>query len=189
MRRDIRPPGQPFGNRLVLVGAADQRTETIVGEARARIGDDIPHHAAIAAIDELFVSAISTRSAGVSRGDCASTGLATAISSSLARRRITLEGALEIGASRSLSSARTLVSIASTSIPITSSKILGDLLVEVARGDDEEIGDASQRIGALLVRSRREGMLELLDQRLRALCIAGSCINVSPGEPGYSTLF
>ena len=42
---------------------------------------------------------------------------------------------------------------------------LRDLLVEITGRDDEQIGDAPQCVGTLLPRSRRERVLDLLDQR------------------------
>src|SRR6266545_3499849 len=68
--------------------------------------------------------AISTRSLAVSRFDSASTGLATMILSSHARRLIISIGALSTGASRLLSSARAVLSILLVNRHKTSSNTL-----------------------------------------------------------------
>ena len=68
-----------------------------------------------------LLSAISTRFSSVSRGDCDSTGPATAMSSSAASWRMTWFGALAIGARSQLSSTRARLSTWLTKRTMTSS--------------------------------------------------------------------
>src|SRR5450631_510673 len=90
---------------LVTTSRSPRSTSTSV-----TTGLSCPRSAILLRCDWPLLSAISTRFWSVSRGDCASTGPATVMSSSAARRWMTLCGALAIGATSRLSSTRARLS-------------------------------------------------------------------------------
>ena len=111
---NVRPRADLLGQHAVMLGALDQLRKAGLGKSGAGIVGDVAHHLAVAAPHQhVGDSRLRSLAAGQSRadapgpwswrcrpdrisssrGDCASTGPATAMSSSLASRRIDSIGA------------------------------------------------------------------------------------------------